>query len=368
MKTLILSAILFSSSSIAGYGKPELLARYSGVKSFNAPEGLYCFSSEPEPTKEGIYLSCQNHAGVAMVRWTPNFEVVSQSPDGLFSHPKEVEGKTSWYEFNEAGVKRLFEVKNNSLRSFNISNLAPGFPLIDAFIPVKGGSYVYRMQTESTKSFNIWKERNLSTLNIGEAAHLFPPVSSQEGVLLAKIRRNTINDTAPDELVIWDGEAKTILRDRDADPTSKIKSFRHQYALDKGAAAVIVTDDRGEALVIVRDGRQVEVARAGVHLASFDYFAPKMKNGVLVFRGVDFQKRKVVYVYENHVLRPLLTQGDTVLTDLGVSRIHYQDQDAIFYGAPGISAHGTIYQQATLTDPNASMTLHGIGLLRLLKE
>ena len=111
-----------------------------------------------------------------------------------------------------------------------------------------------------------------------------------------------------------------------------------------------------------------EVARAGKDLKRFDFFSPKLRRGVLVFRGEDLENRKAVWIYESGVLKRLLTQGDVVKTDKGLARVDYQSQDAIFYGAPGISENGEIYLQATLTDIDSPLTLLGVGLIKLKKE
>ncbi|MBA2403212.1 MAG: hypothetical protein H0V66_00450, partial [Bdellovibrionales bacterium] len=331
MKTLIIF-LLCSFNSYADYGKPQLVARYSAVDSFNAPLGLYCFSSEPQPTKEGVFLGCMNQEGEAqMVRFSPEFEVVAKSENGLFSHPKEVAGKSTWYEFSEAGVKNLFEYQNQKLKVINLKNLGPVFALIDSFTALKNDSYVYRLQDE-TKKLQSWKDHTIGSLFAEEAAHIFPPVSSFDGDFITKVRRENLNENAPDELILWNGSFKTILKDRDAEAGANYKSFRHQYALDKNAVALVVTDDQGEALIILDDGRVTEVARAGKELLSFDYFSPKMRGGVLVFRGMDLEKRKAIWVFENHKLKKLLTQGDVVKTDKGLARVDYQSQDALFYG------------------------------------
>lgn len=369
MKTIILiTSLLFSYPSFSGYGKPELLARYSGMDAYNAPTGLSCFSSEPLPTPDGVFLGCQNSAGTLMVRWSPKFEVLAQTPDGLFSHPKEVDGKVSWYEFSEAGLKKVHDYRNRLLSTTALGKLGSLSSLNDSFIPLKYGAYIYRSQDDTAKSLNIWKDRAITALNFGEVSYIFPPVISTEGAGLVKIRRGTTAETAPDELILLNEASRVLLKDRDADPTSGVRSFRHQYALDQGAAAVFITDERGEALVIIKLGRVTEVARAGKELKSFDYFAPKMRNGILVFRGVDFQNRKALYLYENSQLRVLLTQGDHVETDKGPAQVNYQSPDAVLYGAPGISAVGDVYQQATLTETNAQMSLLGIGLLKFKKE
>ena len=208
----------------------------------------------------------------------------------------------------------------------------------------------------------------INSLFAENVAHIFPPVSSEDGDFIIKVRRDSTSENSPDELMIWNGEFKTILKDRDAERTSSVKSFRHQYALDSESVALVVTDDKGEVLVLLEQGKVLEVARAGKELSGFDYFSPKMRGGVLVFRGVDLQRRKAVWVYENGVLNKLLTQGDVVKTDKGLARVDYKDQDALFYGAPGIGPDGEIYQQATLTDIDSQITLLGVGLIRFSKE
>ena len=57
-----------------------------------------------------------------------------------------------------------------------------------------------------------------------------------------------------------------------------------------------------------------------------------------------------------------------VKTDKGLARVDYRSQDALFYGPPGVSEEGDIFQQATLTDIDHPLTLLGIGLLKLNKE
>lgn len=367
MKTLSI-CMFISLNCFAHYGKPELVARYSGVDSFNAPDGLYCFSSEPQPTKEGVFLGCLNREGNAlMVKWAPQFELLAISEYKLFSHPKEVNGKTSWYEFGEVGVNNLYEYKDQKLSVINLKDLGPVFAMVDSFVAIKDQVYIYRLQDE-TKKLQSWKNHTVTSMVTEGMAHIFPPVSSVEGNFIVKMRREHLNENAPDELMFWDGTFHTILKDRDADPDSEIKSFRHQHALDLDAVALVVTDDEGEVLVIMKAGKMTEIARAGKDLISFDYFSPKMRNGVLVFRGVDKNKQKSIWVYENGELRKLLTQGDVVKTDKGLARVDYQSQDALFYGAPGIGPSGEIYQQATLTDIDSPMTLLGIGLIKFSKE
>ena len=364
---IFITLILFPIISLANYGKPKLVARYAGADSFNAPFGLSCFSSEPQPTKEGTFLGCLDADGNAqMVKWSPDFEVVAKSSD-FFSHPKDVEGKVSWYEFNQAGVKTLYEYANHDLIVTPLKNLGPAYSMIDSFTALKNRTYVYRLQ-EDTKTLQAWNNHEVSIL-FGEAvSHIFPPSSSVDGNFIVKVRRNDLSESSPDELFFWNGTFSIILKDQRSDAASDVLGFRHQYALDQGSVALVVTDLKGEAMSIIQNNQRIVVARVGSDVKSFDYFSPKMRAGVLVFRGIDLENRKALWVYENKVLKKLITQGDVVHTDKGFARVHYKDQDAIFYGAPGISADGEIYQQATLTDVDFDMTLLGIGLLKFKRE
>lgn len=365
MKTLLIF-ILLTSHALAQYSKPQLVARYAGMDAYNAPDALICFSSEPQPTKEGIYLGCLTSEGALMARWSPGFSKVA-STSRFFSRPVQMGETTSWYEFDEAGVIKVFEASRSVVRETTLKNLGPYSALIDSFLMLKDRSYVYRLQDEGKELLN-WKNHQITSLYREDIAYIFPPVTSKEGNFITKIRREHIGENAPDELIFWDGKFQTILKDKDADINSPWKGFRHQYALDGNSIAFFATDSQGEGLFLLKDNRVITVARAGKEVASFDFFSPKLRDGVLVFRGMDQQKRKVVYLFYNHKLRPLITQGDTVITDKGLARVDYQSQDALFHGSPGIGPTGEIVQQATLTDADNPNTLLGIGLLKFTKE
>lgn len=365
MKTLLILTLL-SSHAFAQYSKPQLIARYTGMDAYNAPDGMICFSSEPQPTKEGIYLGCSTAEGTLMARWSPTFSKVATS-SRIFSKPIQMGETTSWYEFDEAGVSKVFEAGRTGVRETTLKNLGSYSALIDSFLMLKDRSYVYRLQDDGKELLN-WKNHQITSLYKEDIAYIFPPVTSKEGNFITKIRREHTGENAPDELILWDGKFQTILKDKESDINSPWKAFRHQYALDGNSIAFIATDAQGEGLFLLKDNRLITVARAGREVASFDYFSPKLRDGVLVFRGMDHQKRKVVYLFYNQKLRPLITQGDTVITDKGLARVDYQSQDALFYGSPGIGPTGEIVQQATLTDADNPNTLLGIGLLKFTKE
>lgn len=302
-----------------------------------------------------------------MARWNPEFSILAQSENGLFSRPEIVGEKVSWHEFDMGGLKKFFEATSYEVKEVKLSHLGPAFAQTDSFTAISDGAYVYRLSDEERKLY-IWKNHEVFPLFEEPVAHIFPPVSSAQGSFLIKIRRDSTSENAPDELLYWNGGWSTILTDRDADSSSRFKSFRHQLALDEGQVAFVGEDDEGEGLFLWDQGEISVIVRRGGEIKSFDFFSPKLRNGVLVFRGVDQENRKAIWVHSKGKLSRLATQGDIVQTDKGMARIHYVNQDAIFYGAPGIASNGDIYQQATLTDADSPSTLLGIGLIKFNRE
>ena len=132
--------------------------------------------------------------------------------------------------------------------------------------------------------------------------------------------------------------------------------------------ALIGVDDLSEGIFLIKNNQISEVARVGRDLKSLDYFSPKLRNGILVFRGEDFEGRKVFWVYEKGMLSRLVTQGDVVWTDKGPARVDGPSQEAVFYGAAGIGPSGEILLQAVLKDIDHPATILGISLLKFTRE
>ena len=369
MKTFLTLICFFHSLTIfASYSKPKLVARFNSSDHFNSAPGISCYSSDPLAAESGVFLSCKDSSGDSILaRFRPEFEVLAKSNSSLFSRPVELNSIVSWYEFNESQLNTFFEFESEKLKQKKLRDLGPLSSLIDSFLPIKNGFYIYRLQDDD-KSFNLWKDDVVSSLFKNSSSHLFPPMTNENGEFIFKRRQNHLSENAPDDLILWDGEFKTILKDRDSDPQSIIKSFRHQYSFDQEGIALVVTDDRGEVLVIVKNGALNSVVRVGQDVGSLDYFSPKLRNGLLVFRGNDLEGRKTLWVYENGNLKRLLTQGDVVQTDKGPARVDYNSRDAVFFSSAGVSKNGDVYFQAALTDIDSPRTILGIGLLAFYRE
>lgn len=360
--------LLVSPLTYAGFGKPSLLARLNFDGAWNAPDNMWCFSSEPAIHEGAVHLGCFDDKGHLMARWKEGkFDIIARAEsEQLFSTPVSSFGKINWYEFNEWTAVRTYEA-DPDVSSRDIRKLGPYSDASDSFLPYTKDAYFFRLKNESPELY-IWKNDEVLPFFSPKAAFIYTPQIGSKGEIAVKTRDTSYDETSPDKIWLFDNGWKVVLSDRDADKTSPWLSLRHQLSVEGKTVLVIAKDQKGEALLLVSPEKTEVIARAGTDLKSFDFFSPKMRSGTIVFRGEDFEGRKVTYVKDDEGLRRLLTQGDIVHTDVGAAKVHYKDRDAIFYGAPGIDESGNVYLQATLTDSDHPNTLLGIGIIKFNKE
>jgi hypothetical protein len=360
--------LLIPLTAHAQFGRPELVARLSQTGAWNAPDNTWCFSSEPGVLKGQIHLGCLDESGSLMAQWSKQgFKILARAQDNeYFSQPLNSFAKISWYSFNEWGILRSFE-SSQTLEVTEVSNLGPLAEANDNLLPLTHDSWIYRIKGNAPELW-IWKKDHATPFFNPGAAFIFTPKVGPLGEVAFKVRDLNYDESSPDRLWHYNGSWKIILEDQDANPSSPWIRIRHQLSVEEGKVLAIAQDAAGEALILLENSQITTIARTGKDLASFDYFSPKMRSGTIVVRGVDFEGRKATYVYDGQGFRKLLTQGDPILTDSGLARVHYHNQDAIFYGAPGIDEEGNIVLQATLTDADHPTVLLGIGIIRFTKE
>ncbi len=366
MKYFLLLLIPFTT--FAHFSKPQLMARFMYDDAWNAPNNLWCFSGEPVALNSKIYLNCLDHESSLVAEWSDKgFEVVSRAQEEhLFSKPLLSFGKVSWYEFSEFSAIRSY-LKADRLEKIEIKNLSSMSAPNDSFHPLSLDTFFFKMKGESP-SLWIWRNNEISPLFNPKAAYIFTPQIGPSGEIALKTRDHYLDESAPDRLWIFNGTWRVVLEDKDANPKSKWVSFRHQLSVDQNKIVVIANDGIKNSLLLIENDSVKIIATEGVELLRFDYFTPKMLAETIVVRGEDFHGQKAVYVKDEKVFRKLISQGDIVKTDRGDARVHYEQKDAIFYGAPGLDLNGNIYLQATLTDPDYPKTLMGVGLIRFLNE
>ncbi len=366
MKYLLLC--LLPLTTFAHFSKPQLVARFMFDDAWNAPNNLWCFGGEPVAVESKIFLNCTDAEGALVASWgKKGFELITRSEEEhLFSKPQISFGKASWYEFSEFSAIRSFKM-SHQLETFEIKNLGPMSSANDSFHPLTTDSFFFKSRGENPRLW-IWKNNEITSFFNPKVAYIFTPQIGPNGEIAIKTRENDLDESAPDRLWVYNGVWRVILEDRNANPNSPWVSFRHQVSIDQDKVVVIASDGQKNSLLLIQNGSVKIIATEGVELSRFDFFSPKILGGTIVVRGEDFNGQKAVYVKDEKVFRKLISQGDIVKTDRGDARVHYEQKDAIFYGAPGLDLNGNIYLQATLTDPDYPKTLMGVGLIRFLNE
>lgn len=339
------------------------------TSAYNAPDGTWCFSGEPVAVKNHVYLNCLDSDSSLMASWGPEgFKLLARAEnEQLFSRPVASFNKATWYEFTETNVVRSFSAAPQ-VSKIELTNLSTMNEYNDSFYPLSENSYFFKTKGDSPQLW-MWKNNVVTSFFKPEASYIFPPITGPRGEIVLKTREINLNENAPDKLWLWNNnEWKVILEDKDSNPSSPWIGFNHQYVVEGTKVLLVARDSQGDALILINGTKTEIIARAGVNLKKFDHFSPKMRAGTIVVRGVDFKDNKVTFVKDNGPFRSLLSQGDIVKTDSGDGRVHYPNQDSIFYGAPGLDENGNVYLQATLTDADHPGTLLGIGLIKFNKE
>ena len=352
----------------AKFSKPELMARFMYSGAWNAPDNLWCFSGEPAVLNNKIFLNCLDSQGSLMAQWSDgNFETIARAEmDQVFSKPINSFHKMNWYEFNEFKAIRSYMV-SDLIQKIDISNLGPIDVAKDSFLPLTVDSFFFRLKSEGPELL-MWENNKVSPFFRPGSAFLFSPQVGPKGEIALKARDLNFDENSPDRIWHYNGNWEVVLEDQSANPLSPWKSVRNQMSVEGNRVLVIANDGMQDSLILIEGAEMEIIARTGKDLAKFDYFGPKMKNGVIIVRGVDFEGRKAIYVKDETSFRKLLCQGDIVKTDLGDGMVDYENQDAIFYGAPSLDEDGSVYLQATLVGAERSKTLLGVGLIKLTHE
>ena len=362
--------LLVPSISFASFSKPELLARLTFSGAWNAPDNMWCFSGEPVALKGEVYLNCLDQESSLMARWNKSgMKIIARSQkEYLLSKPVSSFQKVSWYEYTETSILRSFQ-SSHKLEVREVTNLGPlANNITDSFLPLTKDTFFFKNKGSESQLW-IWKDNVVTPFFNPEAGYIFTLNAGPAGEIAVKIRDESLQESAPDKLWLYDGKNwKVVFEDKDANPASKWKSFRHQLSVEGNKILLIANDGVKDHLLLIQENKVEVIATAGKELKSFDFFSPKMRAGTIVVRGVDLNGEKATYVKDDKTFRKLIAQGDIVQTDLGPGRVHYKSQDAIFYGAPGLDENGNIYLQATLTDPDYPETLMGISLIKFTKE
>jgi hypothetical protein len=370
MKNLIFVLVLIPGLAMANFSKPEVVTRFSDVDAWNAPGNLWCFTGEPAILKDMVHMNCLDNDGFVMAQWSKKgFKIVARTAgDQRYSSPVASFNKVTWYEFDEEKVLRTFE-STSTVRKFEVRELGPmANESSDSFFPYTNDTYFFKTKGAAPQ-FWLWKQNKVTSFFNPEAAYIFSPYIGPKGEIAVKIRKDNLNENAPDQLWLYNsGSWKMVLEDKDSNPKSRWKSFRNQVAVEGNKVLTVANDGNSDSLILIENGREKVIARAGIDAAKFDFFAPKMRAGTMVIRGEDSKGLKMTYVKDNKNFRKLIGQGDIVQSDLGAAKIDYKDKEAIFYGAPGIDDKGNIYLQATMSSAESLKKLLGIGLIKFNKE
>ena len=365
-KLFYVFGIFLSFSTLAA--KPELVLRYSDRDSWRLPLGHYCFNNTPLTYQANIYLRCSD-GDIEKLFKIDDFKVsvVYESASGFkLSDPVQGHEGLIWSEFAEGGTKGIYRLHQQEVSK--LSYLPQG--MVDGLAQLGEDKFIFRWRNFDGEQFvTSWKAMNEVWSDHPERAFAFPPTGTS-GQLAYKLRLQSLHEKSPDMLYWWKNpqSAPLVLKDQDADADSSWLSFRNTVGLSGSSMIFVGRLKTGEdALGIMNlEGRVEVLAQTGTTLVKeIDYFSPAInKKQMIVFRGVDQEDRRALFLWRYGKVSPILRQGDVVHTDKGLARIDYSTPTAIFMSAPFIDESRVLIQTA-LVDIDDPKTLIGVGLIQI---
>lgn len=360
MKYLIALLVMSSQLSWGAYQKPELLSLYFSTQNYNLDQDTYCYLGTPTIYENKRIINCLRGELHDLVMWDEqNQSHIFFTSKNFVSVPQYFDKTLTWYEYDQMGILAIHQWKDGEFSQYPIDEHARSVTYL-------GDKWIYH----SHEGLTVRSEGKIEAAKIDNVSYVFNPSVSNQGDFAVKIRRGSLSNSSPDE--IWsyrENKWMKVFSDKDSDPLSPWISFNNSLATGDGKVYVIAFDRKGEALVEVSELGQRVLAREGVEVKKFESFSIAYNNGSVVFRAIDHENRKVIYVHDGGKLNRVLTQGDTVLLPNGrVGQIDYPNVNSIIYNNPTIGEDGEVIIQATMLDFEDRSTLVGVGVISIRKD
>ncbi len=238
------------------------------------------------------------------------------------------------------------------------------------------GSIGYRASFSGGRAWVAFAAGN-ATIYAAEAAimpgtgigFLFTPAYGSTARIAGKVQVLADGPTPQhDQIQLNDGTGSvtTLAITRNADPDSPFNGFDNSVGINGFDQVAFIASlfGGGRGVYRVQTGQApVEMARTGVDgLVEIEFFAPAINDsGLVVFRGRD-ATGQAIFVSDGSTLHKVVSQGDTVPSDLGPATIGQNDASPVFGGGAVINNNGDVAFTAALHPPGNNQIEWGSGV------
>lgn len=371
MKVFLLFFLFFTPN--ISQAQPTLVLRTHFDKAFNIPPGLFVSNETPKLNNHGNIAVLTNKR----ILWqcSPTCSPLFTAPTGEFMR---------LYEFNENPIfellsedfytKGLFTTSNNQLTEI----LSPEFDFLTVqffgqnklldnnsiiFLAKDGGHNQYILKYS--------RDGNLTTIlkesNKDQIAFIYNPRINKYGQLAAKVIRGNkgeFHDDSPQEIRLYqaDGSYQIIAHTKDG-----FEYLDYGISLNNLGEMTFIATKNNETGLYFWNGQKIKKLFTANKFGRFDAFAPQLNDQKqIVFRGFNKSNRPALFYWHQNTLITLLTEGDTVQTDLGEAQYgHHDPSYPLFSGNIDLNHQGMVAYSAGLHPKNNNQIEWGTGLFKL---
>jgi hypothetical protein len=388
MKLIFILSLFVTIEAFSGL---QMLARSSHKSSFNVPQGTLFYDETPRFDDSGrIYLnslySAEGFNGIHM------FDTKNMSNRSLYQIHAEF--KTS---------DPLFIGPNNFLvavyaqnKSFGVLNIDISDATYSEWLSMPddnntllkdmflvGNQVVYRTHDlkRASLGFSTWNNKLgmqlIPELNSSARSYIFSPCSSKSGAFAYKERLTTdaiFSETKPDQLVAYYPGIgkKVVLKDKDADPASKITKIYNSCSVDiynNIYQLVETASKKVNLLKLAPSGKISFLLSDGMYdIKKIEYFNVGVNShGELLIRATDLNGKRGIYLFNSKMQLLLnIKKGEQVQSDKGVATIsHYNPNYPSFSGSPSLSDNGFSFVGYLINNEDAKDLGHALFYYKL---
>jgi len=223
-----------------------------------------------------------------------------------------------------------------------------------------GGSRSWQMFDDP--SFAIYASET------GGVAYLFVSSTNDALQMAGKVRLNSTDESAPDQIRVYDGPGSfaIVAEDVDSNPGAAYTRFDNSpFLVDDGRVAFIAETVGGVRGVFLTDGTtDITIATETDPLVSdISFFSPAASSsGLVAFRGIDSNGLDAIFVGDGTELVRVIGEHDLVEIDLGTARIDQHDGSVVFGGGVALNELGDLAFNGALTPEGNNQIEWGSGM------
>ncbi len=385
MRKILFAIFLCTNLFAIEFDGPKILARSNINNNYNLPVRAMLSNTNPVINNKGDIAFKVIYSGVEEVQgiWAKGYEdpegkllIYSFGELGISDPTIDEDGKIYYSLFDEGSTEGVYRF---NIRDFITEKLIDPTQFDFMFYTyTQGEKNKLKFRGTSKDNLRSFNEYDLSTKELKElvaegkngVSYLFRPSYTKEGKIYFKARLGEIGEweeNRPDILYSFHNQKlNQEVFDHNYNTTSEFFAFLNSVDVSENEHLVFTALTKDGRLAINYLDRSKKVHQIAIEnsedLLNIENFPAKINNsGHVLFRGKDGELKRSIFFWDGDKLTKIISEGQEVMTDLGMARIVLNPNFPGFSGEIDFNDFDQIVFSATLVTIKENKDL-GLGV------